>query len=465
MVARASATLSPTYTSRRSAMRSGSRPCAAHASRYQSSCRRVSASVVPGLPSHASPRRAARSMAGCADAPIQTSIGSGGSGAIRVARHGPVPVRTVHGLPGPQCPDDRQRLLELRRLAPVPDAHRGELSPAPADRALQDERPLRDARERRRLLGDQHRVPQRQEVQRPGLPRAPLRQHAAEDRRVLVVRRRRRVVVADEQRVQPRRVGRPRPFDHVARAGADIVHPVCARHGDTDSHPATLEFRAEAPHATGSDGRHRTAHQALALEDEVAPHGVAGPHPGNPVTVGGPHLSVRNRVPGAPERLRLGRFAGFAPELASAEDEAAHVMAVRAVMEPQMGGGTQLPAADPDLLEDLAAGALLRGLPGLDPASRRVDLAGAVTALLADEEYLGAPLHEHEGRRTRAPADGDERHGRGSIAVLADPLPRTSGQAASPVNRTRVPARPGKPAGTRFSYRMSAMSRQPQRSA
>ena len=53
---------------------------------------------------------------------------------------------------------------------------------AAADRGLQDEAPAGDRRQRADLLGEQHRVPQRQQEERARGTVAPLREQAAEDR-------------------------------------------------------------------------------------------------------------------------------------------------------------------------------------------------------------------------------------------------------------------------------------------
>ncbi len=59
-------------------------------------------------------------------------------------------------------------------------AHRRKLLVAAAERALHDEAPSRDRRQRPDLLGDEHRVPERQEEQRAGGALVPLGQQPAQ---------------------------------------------------------------------------------------------------------------------------------------------------------------------------------------------------------------------------------------------------------------------------------------------
>ena len=178
-----------------------SSPWAARRSRYRSICRRACSGVSAGAASQPSPRRAARSIAGGAAAPIQTSTGSAGRGATRARSKRPAPVaRDLFARPQPA--QDRERLLEARRALLGIDAHRRELPIGGSDRALQDEAAAAEARQRAHLLGDEHRMPQRQQVERAERSIAPLGEQASHDRGVLVVGLRRRVMVADEERVE-----------------------------------------------------------------------------------------------------------------------------------------------------------------------------------------------------------------------------------------------------------------------
>src|SRR5262249_30026610 len=125
--------------------------------------------------------------------------------------------------------DDRQRLLEGRRTVLEPRAHRRELRLVVAEAALDDEAAAGDRREGADLLGDEDRIPQRQEEQAAGGGVAPLGQQAAEDRNVLVIGRRRRVMVADEERIEARLARGVGALDHPAGAVARILHGVIAR--------------------------------------------------------------------------------------------------------------------------------------------------------------------------------------------------------------------------------------------
>ena len=91
-----------------------------------------------------------------------------------------------HLLAGEQPPHDVEAGLEPRDAVSQPDAHGGELLIATAECDLKDEPPAGDRGQGRNLLGEDHRVPQRKQIQRARRPR-PLGEEAAELRRVLVV--------------------------------------------------------------------------------------------------------------------------------------------------------------------------------------------------------------------------------------------------------------------------------------
>ena len=105
-------------------------------------------------------------------------------------------------------------------------------------------RPLGDRRQGADLLGEQHRVPERQQEERAGGLVTPLGEQAADDRDVLVVDARRGgVVVADEERVEPRAVRRSRPLDHPARAGPRL--------GGSTRSAVTRRFALRSFHSIG----------------------------------------------------------------------------------------------------------------------------------------------------------------------------------------------------------------------
>ena len=135
-------------------------------------------------------------------------------------------------------PHDVERRLEERRSRADRHAERVELLVAAADRALHDERSGRDRRERADLLGQQHRVPQRQQEQRARGPVVPLGEQAPHDRDVLVVGDGHVVVVADEQAVESGGARGPGPLDHPAGALANVHRWVRAAEGDADLHGA-----------------------------------------------------------------------------------------------------------------------------------------------------------------------------------------------------------------------------------
>ena len=120
-------------------------------------------------------------------------------------------------------------------------AHGGELAVAAADAGLDDERRVGERRQRADVLGDEHRVPQRQQEQAPDRAVAPLGQQPAEHRRVLVVGRRHGVMVAERQRVQLRPLGGLGPLDHPAGTLAGI-----SRRGGTDDDVSEIPMRTGA---------------------------------------------------------------------------------------------------------------------------------------------------------------------------------------------------------------------------
>ena len=138
-----------------------------------------------------------------------------------------VPAR--HSFAGEQTAHDVEALLEPRRCARSSVAHPAELLGPATDRGLQDEAAVGDRRQRAELLGEQHRVPQRQQEQDPARFVAPLREQPAEDRDVLVVRARAGgVVVADEQRCRARPRAPPRARSIIHRAPVRGIGAVAA---------------------------------------------------------------------------------------------------------------------------------------------------------------------------------------------------------------------------------------------
>src|SRR5438105_8647070 len=187
----------------------------------------------PGEASHASPRRAARSIAGGAVAPIQTSTGSAGLSATREESNEKMPDAVTVSPANRRRSADNDSSNAGTRLER--GAHRAELRVVLAEPALEDEAPAHDRGQRADLLGDQHGIPERQQEEAPGRFVAPLREQTPEHRHVLVVLARRRVMVADEQRVE---VGLPRggrALDHDARALTRILDGVGAGERDADS--------------------------------------------------------------------------------------------------------------------------------------------------------------------------------------------------------------------------------------
>ena len=126
---------------RRAAPRSAlaARPCRAHASRYFCTSVATSPGVASGPMRNASPMRAARSMAGADAAPIHTSSGSGGTGAM-CAVDLPRAVGRRHRLAAAQRAHDVERGFEPVRALAQRRVEDAELLVAAADRALHDER-------------------------------------------------------------------------------------------------------------------------------------------------------------------------------------------------------------------------------------------------------------------------------------------------------------------------------------
>jgi hypothetical protein len=88
----------------------------------------------------------------------------------------------VDRLTGRQATDHVEGLLESPSSPAHVGAHGRELGTAAADGALHDEPACGDRRQRPHLLGHQHRVPQRQQVERTRGAVAPFGQQAAEHR-------------------------------------------------------------------------------------------------------------------------------------------------------------------------------------------------------------------------------------------------------------------------------------------
>ena len=105
-----------------------------------------------------------------------------------------------------------------------------------AEPALEDEAPAHEGGQRADLLGDQHRIPERQQEEAARRLVAPLREQAAQHRHVLVVLARRGVVIADEERVEVGPAGRRRALDHEARARARVLHHVATRQRNPQTH-------------------------------------------------------------------------------------------------------------------------------------------------------------------------------------------------------------------------------------
>src|SRR5450631_2659352 len=115
-------------------------------------------------------------------------------------------------------------------------AHGAELVFATTQGTLQDEPPLSEACEGPHLIGQSHRVPQRQQEERANRPFPPLGQQSAQHRHVLVVGAPRAVMLAQEEGLQPRVSRGPDPLDHPTCAGPRIRGAVTASFGYPDVH-------------------------------------------------------------------------------------------------------------------------------------------------------------------------------------------------------------------------------------
>ena len=223
----ASASSAPTCTSRRTAIarrlpgRDGRTPRGRSATSVATSAGVASGPIEERV---AEPGGAVDRAAATA-APIHTSSGSGGTGAIRarsicngdVDRHRLRPRHSRRTMSSARLEARRPRSRSdvpnaSNCSAPPPSAHCMMNGPPAIDASV----PICSASE--------HRVPQRQQEQRAGRAVVPLREQPAEHRDVLVVGHRHVVVVADEQAVEPG-VGRgPRPLDHPPGARRRSVH-------------------------------------------------------------------------------------------------------------------------------------------------------------------------------------------------------------------------------------------------
>ena len=205
-------------------------------------------------------------------------------------------LRAVDVLARAETANDVERVLEAGDASVDVDVHGRELLGAAADGALHDEAPGRDGRQRADLLGDEHRVPQREQVERAGRPFVPLGQQPAEHRGVLVVGDGHAVVVADEERVEPCVACGPRPLDHPPRSGAPIVDHVAGQRVDDARARAVAELGAgrQSLHGLHALDRHAPDRDRFVRSHEqVQVDAVAAPRAG---TVELPRLESRSRA-------------------------------------------------------------------------------------------------------------------------------------------------------------------------
>ncbi len=204
--------------------------------------RRAVSKSMPGSASHASPRRAARSIATLADAPIHTSIGSGGNGAMRLLcrRQRPSTVTTFAAPQRANRLNDSSNIDGRSRMStPMPLLWRSS-PPMPhcmmkRPRLMHASVAVCSATSTGFHSGNRYNA--------PAGAIAPLREQAAEDRRVLVVRSRRHVMIADEQRLESGVARRARLLDHVPRADPHVGDVECT--GDRNSDPHVCAPKTE----------------------------------------------------------------------------------------------------------------------------------------------------------------------------------------------------------------------------
>ena len=165
----------------------------------------------------------------------------GGTGAMRacsiaVRRVGASPLRPRTA--GARC---RARLRSATRRCRSRHAERVELLGAAAERALHDERPGRDRRERADLLGDEHRMPQRQQEQRAGRAGRPTRRAGGRASGRSGSRAPARCGGRRRTGCRAPRPPRPRgPLDHPPRAVAHVRRRVAAAERGADLHARSL---------------------------------------------------------------------------------------------------------------------------------------------------------------------------------------------------------------------------------